>query len=301
MKKILSRAAVAGAATITMAAALPSSAFALGAGDGYQVGNTGKSPTASCSVNSVHTGSDGKKYMVTAGHCVDELSKTGDVTAYHDGKEIGHVVGHKVNIAEGADPSEDWALIELNDDVVLDEGVDSRFGETYIGPVLPSSSNKPLNSVGSANAGDVVYRDGATTGRTPGIVAGNSGSGETTVITYAIPGDSGGVLHDGEGTNLGITSRSAVYLPVSVYNDSDVQFSQIEKETGVGLGEEGTSSDTGEESGVVVPVPDNLQPASDAITKAATDAAFAVDDSLVDANELTNGGVDRAYSAIGAK
>lgn len=72
-----------GVATMGIAAAsvlFPSTAFALGAGDNYRIGNTGEGSVAACSVNSVHTNPEtGKRYMLTAGHCVDPKASDGEL------------------------------------------------------------------------------------------------------------------------------------------------------------------------------------------------------------------------------
>lgn len=299
-----------GVATMGIVAAsalFPGAAFALGAGNNYRVGNTGEGSIAACSVNSVHTDPDtGKHYMLTAGHCVDpkasdEELKNGRVVAYDrkTGREIGRVIGHDFSVNNSNSDSRDWAVIELNDSVKLDKGVDSRFMEVYTGNLFPASKNLPLGGrVSHAAAGERVYRDGGTSGRTSGVVLNDSDNGETTVLTWALPGDSGGVLHDSKGTNLGVTSRSAVYLPLSVYNHTDAQVAAAEAETGVNLGTTAVSPEDRNATlagplGSVV----NGAGSSSFVINQAVDTAFAVDDTLVGINDATGGSVDNAHDS----
>lgn len=292
---------------VAASALFPGAAFALGAGDNYRIGNTGEGSVAACSVNSVHTDPDtGKHYMLTAGHCVDPKAsdgelKNGRVVAYDrkTGREIGRVIGHDFSVNNSNSDSRDWALIQLNDNVKLDKGVDSRFMEVYTGNLFPASKNLPLDGrVSHAAAGERVYRDGGTSGRTAGVVLDSADNGEAIVLTWALPGDSGGVLHDGKGTNLGVTSRSAVYLPLSVYNHTDAQVAAAEAETGVNLGTTAVSPEDRNATlagplGSVV----NGAGSSSFVINQAVDTAFAVDDTLVGINDATGGRVDNAYNS----
>lgn len=299
-----------GVATMGIVAAsafFPGAAFALGAGDNYRVGNTGEESIAACSVNSVHTDPDtGKHYMLTAGHCVDPKAsdgelKEGRVVAYDrkTGREIGRVIGHDFSVNNSNSDSRDWAVIELNDNVKLDKGVDSRFMEVYTGNLFPASKNLPLDGrVSHAAAGERVYRDGGTSGRTAGVVLDSADNGEAIVLTWALPGDSGGVLHDGKGTNLGVTSRSAVYLPLSVYNHTDAQVAAAEAETGVNLGTTAVSPED-RNATLAGPLGSVVSGAgsSSFVINQAVDTAFAVDDTLVGINDATGGSVDNAHNS----
>lgn len=331
MKKfgLVAATAVAAGAVLVPAA----QAVTVGAGDGYYIGGD-REAVARCSVNSVYE-VDGEKYMLTAGHCFNYGAMDGALTpadgtrTVYSGEDqtdrIGVIVAENTVLEGTIDgqegPVTDWTVVKLDPDVELRTGTvhSKAHGVTGLLPVLeeatgvdlvPQSPDMPLDgTVSHAVAGENVYRDGNTSGRTGGMVL-TSDDREATVVTWGIPGDSGGVLHDGKGTNLGITSRSAVYLPLSMYAHTDVNVREAQENPDVPTlvsddqfvaPEDRDVSYWGGDFGAQWNEAQGNSTANQVagqVTGAVVDTAWAADDALVDLNTATGGGVDQAVDNV---
>lgn len=233
------RASRAGAITLSIAAAaaLAPSALAVtvGAGDKYHVGNPGEDVIGACTINSIHEGADGKRYAMTAGHCASEVPglKDGEDIVVVD-PETGEEYGKFTHYTMEGDLTDlhDFALVELDDSVEVRDGVTSTASlgtDLGIPKEQATSPVAPVERIGTAAPGDIVYKDGSTSGRTAGVVL-YTDTESTMVLTVAIPGDSGGILHDGQGTNVGITSQSMIILPIAIWQRSDRATEQLAEE-----------------------------------------------------------------------
>lgn len=232
-----SRRAGAIALSVAATATLAPSAFAatVGAGDKYHVSNPGEDAIAACTINSVHEGADGKRYAMTAGHCASEVPglKEGEDIVVID-PETGEEYGKFVHYTMEGDILDlhDYALIELDDSVEVRDGVTSTASigtQVGIPKEWATSPVAPVEHIGTAASGDIVYKDGSTSGRTPGVVL-YTDEESTMVLTVALPGDSGGILHDGKGANVGVTSQSMMVLPIAVWQRSDRANEQLAEE-----------------------------------------------------------------------
>lgn len=239
-----------GAAAVTAAVAVGipvATAVTVGSGGMFHAGPASEGPTQRCTVNSVHEAPDGKKYMVTAGHCGQDQNQQnlneGTVFDPATGEEYGRFVVTKNDFgSEGQDIYlKDYAVVELDDDTELRPGVSSSVSML---PFIPASPNLPLDHISTTKPGDIVYKDGATSGRTPGVTLYESDN-YYVVATVGLPGDSGGVLHDGKGGNVAITSRSVVWLPLTFWQRSDTAFDEIQQADGYDLGGDTPTSSTG--------------------------------------------------------
>ncbi|MGQ0433777.1 MAG: trypsin-like peptidase domain-containing protein [Microthrixaceae bacterium] len=174
----------------------------------------------SCTANFAFTGSDGRSYLGTAGHCTLAASNlSGDRGEWADavgtGPQVkdstGRTIG-RITYAIQQDPK-DIALIRLETGIVVDKAMPHWGAVTGINTTSDTMPME-LRWVGhGVGIGSVLYaRTGVTTRTTnPDTIYG---------VGAIAPGDSGGPVVDAQGRAVGVN----VTIGASVGTNSGVQF-----------------------------------------------------------------------------
>lgn len=159
-----------------------------------------------CSMGFVFAGTDGRKYVSTAGHCVlgtEETEKTwpagtGSLASDADGKRIGTAVYAIQRDVEGAESGvDDFALIRLDRGVAADPQMCHFGGPTSLDSSLDDGA-MTFEHVGTGAAG--------LRARTAVSPRGLYRDDYTYAFGAAAPGDSGGALTRG-GAAVGLVTQ----------------------------------------------------------------------------------------------
>lgn len=191
------------------------------------VGKDGKA-LGRCTLTTTARNGAGAQYGVTSGHCVDPKSTGGEVAAIKtiDGRTIASgaelsraVVRHTTNPNIGITPRgigtgnvNDIAFFPLTPGVsgapIVDSQITTGFSpvDRALGDVsrivTPPRKLGAAMDVSQLKPGQLVYKDGAMTSRTAGVVLSvNPKTAEVTALIPTIAGDSGSPLYvvDGKG------------------------------------------------------------------------------------------------------
>lgn len=146
----------------------------------------------------------GAAYIGTAGHCTEEA---GERVSIPEVGEIGTVV-YDSDVAEGADPAVDFALIQLDDERVA-QANPRMLGHDGPTGIYSAGENVLGQEVGLHGYGMVLGEQEATRDRS-GILF-SADERMYTADMPAVNGDSGSpLLHLGTGTAVGIISHYGI-------------------------------------------------------------------------------------------
>lgn len=195
-----------GAADACQPTTIPVIDVGLGSCSGLRPGSQVVTDNGSCTLNFVFTGSDGERYMGTAGHCILSTlpinQNIGEETfAESEGPEARDAEGNRIGEFAYAiqEAPRDFGLIRLDDDVEASPQVAQFGGPTGVNdeittePTLLSLFGNPLGIGGPL-----------ASGRTLVAIGGLPDPDSVAATGVSVQGDSGGPVLDQQGRAVGV-------------------------------------------------------------------------------------------------
>jgi hypothetical protein len=190
--------------------------------DGVRPGALVESDVGGCTMNFLFTGSDGHRYIGTAGHCIIEAPSTGGdfadrswgpgqgpVARDGDGNRIGEFAYAALNDTQEAD----FALIRLDPGVEASAQMCHFGGPTGInsdrpGPVPPTVLNHFGNGILVGNA---IVTNQTTVPARSAVALGMPNPRHVYAEGLVVPGDSGSGIQSSDGRAVGVVVTTGIH------------------------------------------------------------------------------------------
>lgn len=190
--------------------------------EGVRPGALVESDVGLCTMNFLFTGSDGNRYIGTAGHCIIEAPSTGGdfadrswgpgegpVARDGDGKRIGEFAYAALNDSEEAD----FSLIRLDPGVAASAQMCQFGGPTGLNSDRPGlTAPTVLNHFGNGIlVGNIAVTNQTTVPARSALALGMPSPKHVYAEGLVVPGDSGSGIQSSDGRAVGVVVTTGVH------------------------------------------------------------------------------------------